>query len=44
LPSDEKREILSEAQEILWALLTVQPSLAGWRQVSDVIQAELGTS
>jgi tetratricopeptide (TPR) repeat protein len=38
---DEKREILAEAQEILWALLTDQPALAGWRRVADVVAKEL---
>lgn len=42
LPRDLKREILTEAQEIIWALLTDQPALAGWRQVADVVAAELG--
>ncbi len=41
LPPDQKREVLAEAQEILWALLTDRPSLAGWKQVADVVKAEL---
>lgn len=41
VPREQKREILAEAQEILWALLTDQPALAGWRQVADVVKAEL---
>jgi tetratricopeptide (TPR) repeat protein len=41
LPRDLKREIFVEAQEILWALLTDQPSLAGWRRVADFVKAEL---
>jgi tetratricopeptide (TPR) repeat protein len=41
LPPDLKREILVEAQEILWALLTDQPSLDGWRRVADTVKAEL---
>ena len=41
LPADQKRDILAEAQEILWALLTDRPDLAGWRRVADVVKAEL---
>jgi tetratricopeptide (TPR) repeat protein len=41
LPGDQKREILAEAQEILWALLTDQPALPGWRDVADAVKAEL---
>jgi tetratricopeptide (TPR) repeat protein len=41
LAPDQKREILAEAQEILWALLTDQPALAGWKRVADVVKAEL---
>jgi tetratricopeptide (TPR) repeat protein len=41
LPKDQKREILAEAQEILWALLTDQPGLTGWKRVADVVKAEL---
>ena len=41
LPADQKREVLAEAQEILWALLTDQPALAGWRRVADAVQKEL---
>jgi tetratricopeptide (TPR) repeat protein len=41
LPPDQKRDILVEAQEILWALLTDQPSLSGWSLVADVVKAEL---
>lgn len=41
MPPDQKREVLAEAQEILWALLTDRPALAGWRQVADVVKAEL---
>ena len=41
LPRDLKREILAEAQEILWALLTDQPSLPGWHRVADMVKAEL---
>jgi tetratricopeptide (TPR) repeat protein len=41
LQKDQKREILAEAQEILWALLTDRPELAGWKQVADVVKAEL---
>jgi tetratricopeptide (TPR) repeat protein len=41
LPRDQKREILVEAQEILWALLTDRPALEGWRRVADVVKAEL---
>jgi hypothetical protein len=33
--------MLTEAQEILWALLTDQPALAGWRTVADLVKAEL---
>jgi tetratricopeptide (TPR) repeat protein len=40
---DEKREILAEAQEILWALLTDQPALPGWRRVADAVKAQLDT-
>jgi tetratricopeptide (TPR) repeat protein len=38
---DQKREIFAEAQEILWALLTDRPGLAGWKQVSDVVKVEV---
>jgi tetratricopeptide (TPR) repeat protein len=38
---DQRREIFTEAQEILWALLTDQPALAGWRQVADVVRAQI---
>jgi tetratricopeptide (TPR) repeat protein len=38
---DQKREIFAEAQEILWALLTDQPGLAGWKQAADVVKAEI---
>ncbi|MGH8188596.1 MAG: tetratricopeptide repeat protein, partial [Steroidobacteraceae bacterium] len=41
LPGDQKREILAEAQEILWALLTDQPALPGWRKVADAVKSEL---
>ena len=41
VPADQKREILAEAQEILWALLTDRPALAGWKQVADVVASEL---
>jgi tetratricopeptide (TPR) repeat protein len=41
VPRDQKREMLTEAQEILWALLTDQPALAGWRTVADLVKAEL---
>jgi tetratricopeptide (TPR) repeat protein len=41
LQHDQKREVLAEAQEILWALLTDRPELAGWKQVADVVKAEL---
>jgi len=41
LPNDQKREILTEAQEILWALLTDQPALAGWKEVSDTVKSQL---
>jgi tetratricopeptide (TPR) repeat protein len=41
LPTEQKREVLAEAQEILWALLTDQPALAGWRRVADAVQKEL---
>jgi Tfp pilus assembly protein PilF len=41
-PADQKREILEEAQEILWALLTDRPTLAGWKQAADFVRAELG--
>jgi tetratricopeptide (TPR) repeat protein len=41
VPSDLRREILSEAQEILWALLTDQPSLPGWRRVADAVKEAL---
>lgn len=41
LRGDQKREVLAEAQEILWALLTDQPALPGWRRVADVVKAEL---
>ena len=41
VPREQKREILLEAQEILWALLTDQPALAGWRQLADAVKAEL---
>jgi tetratricopeptide (TPR) repeat protein len=41
VPRDQKREILGEAQEILFALLTDKPSLAGWRQVADAVKVEL---
>lgn len=41
LPREVKREILTEAQEILWALLTDKPALEGWRRVADWVKAEL---
>jgi tetratricopeptide (TPR) repeat protein len=41
LPRDAKREILGEVQGIIWALLTDQPALAGWRKVADAVKAEL---
>jgi tetratricopeptide (TPR) repeat protein len=41
VPAELRREILSEAQEILWALLTDQPSLPGWRRVADAVKDEL---
>jgi tetratricopeptide (TPR) repeat protein len=41
VPPDLRREILSEAQEILWALLTDQPSLPGWRRVADAVKEAL---
>ncbi len=41
LPPDQKREVLAEAQEILWALLTDRPALVGWKQVADVVKTEL---
>ncbi len=41
VPREQKREILAEAQEILWALLTDRPALPGWRQVADAVKAEL---
>lgn len=41
LPPDARRDVLVEAQEILWALLTDPPSLPGWRTVADYVKAEL---
>jgi tetratricopeptide (TPR) repeat protein len=41
LPAEQKREILAEAQEILWALLTDRPGLAGWKQMADAVKTEL---
>ena len=41
LPRELKREILAEAQEILFALLTDKPSLAGWREVADAVKLDL---
>jgi tetratricopeptide (TPR) repeat protein len=41
LTGDQKREILGEAQEILWALLTDQPALPGWRTVADAVKSQL---
>jgi tetratricopeptide (TPR) repeat protein len=41
VPRDLRREILTEAQEILLALLTDQPSLPGWRRVADAVKMEL---
>ena len=41
LPPGVKHEVLAEAQEILWALLTDQPALPGWRSVADYVKAEL---
>jgi tetratricopeptide (TPR) repeat protein len=41
VPREQRREILTEAQEILWALLTDQPSLPGWRRVADAVKADL---
>jgi len=43
LSRDEKRNLLVEAQEILWALLTDRPELPGWRRVADMVKAELET-
>jgi tetratricopeptide (TPR) repeat protein len=40
-PSDQRQEILSEAQQILWALLTDRPDLPGWKQMADVVKREL---
>jgi tetratricopeptide (TPR) repeat protein len=40
-PRDQRQEILSEAQEILWALLTDRPHLPGWKQMADVVKREL---
>jgi tetratricopeptide (TPR) repeat protein len=34
---DQKRELLAEAQEILWALLADQPALPGWKRVADAV-------
>jgi tetratricopeptide (TPR) repeat protein len=41
VPAEQKREMLAEAQEILWALLTDRPGLAGWKQVADAVRSEL---
>ncbi|MGH9346415.1 MAG: tetratricopeptide repeat protein [Vicinamibacterales bacterium] len=41
LPPDERREVLAEAQEILWALLTGRPGPAGWKQVADAVKSRL---
>ena len=41
LPGDQRREILAEAQEILWALLTDRPALAGWKRVADTVKSQL---
>jgi tetratricopeptide (TPR) repeat protein len=35
---EQKREIFAEAQEILWALLTDRPGLAGWKQIADEVR------
>jgi tetratricopeptide (TPR) repeat protein len=41
LPIEAKREILGEAQEIISALLTAEPKLAGWRDIADMVKAEI---
>lgn len=41
LPTEARRDVLAEAQEILWALLTDRPALEGWRRVADVVKGEL---
>ncbi len=41
LPRDERRDVLAEVQEILWALFTHRPDLAGWREIADLVKARL---
>ena len=41
LAADQRRDALAEAQEIVWALLTTNPALPGWRRVADLVKAEL---
>jgi tetratricopeptide (TPR) repeat protein len=42
VPREQRREILTEAQDILWALLTDRPDLGGWTRVAEVVKRELG--
>jgi tetratricopeptide (TPR) repeat protein len=42
LPRDYKRQLLADTQTIAWALLTHRPDLAGWKDVSDWLTAEIG--
>jgi tetratricopeptide (TPR) repeat protein len=41
LARDYKRQLLADTQAIAWALLTHQPDLAGWKDVSDWLGMEL---
>lgn len=41
LPPELRRQVLSDAQAIAWALLTATPDLRDWRVVGDWLAAEL---
>jgi len=41
LPAGYRRQVLSDAHAVAWALLTTAPALPGWAQVGDWLSAEL---
>lgn len=41
LPADYRRQVLSDAHAVAWALLSTAPALPGWAQVGDWLSAEL---
>jgi tetratricopeptide (TPR) repeat protein len=41
LPRDYRRQVLSDASAVLWALVAHKPELAGWQGVHDWLNGEL---